>query len=226
MATLDEEEEFEHTLFVCREVRVYKVPPMNSGGVRSGEWKVADEIWRGRLRVSAQGKKCSILLEDPKDGTLFAECPYHAGRRAASITDATDSSRNFVLRLDDGKGHHAFVGMGFQERNDAFDFNVALTSHDRQVAAASAAPSIGTGGRTSSEAAPQPHIDRRLKEGETIHVGGIRKGTAAEPTVYCHTRLSLMHLLLFRLCSGDAMTHVGACIAMQGRASRPLRTPQ
>eukprot|EP00958_Prasinococcus_capsulatus_P015042 scaffold1594_cov401-Prasinococcus_capsulatus_cf.AAC.25 len=29
----------------------------------------------------------------------------------------------------------------------------------------------------------QPHIDRRLKEGETIHVGGIRKGTAAEPTV-------------------------------------------
>jgi len=29
---------------------------------------------------------------------------------------AVDSTRYFVLRLDDGKGHHAFVGLGFQNR--------------------------------------------------------------------------------------------------------------
>lgn len=51
----EDEEELEYTLFMCREVRVYKVPPMMSGGVRSGEWKVADEIWKGRLRVIATG---------------------------------------------------------------------------------------------------------------------------------------------------------------------------
>lgn len=31
-----------------------------------------------------------------------------------------------MLRLDDGSGNQAFMGMGFTERSDSFDFNVAL----------------------------------------------------------------------------------------------------
>jgi hypothetical protein len=38
-----------------------------------------------------------------------------------------------VLRIDDGRGHHAFVGMGFTERNDAFDFSAALQDHQKYV---------------------------------------------------------------------------------------------
>ena len=65
---------------------------------------------------------------NPCLGDLFAACPVDAFPGLA-VEAVSDSSRYFVLRLQDPSGKHAFVGMGFQDRGDAFDFNVALQEH-------------------------------------------------------------------------------------------------
>jgi hypothetical protein len=62
-----------------------------------------------------------------RSGELFAMCPVPLGQRAVAVEPVSDSSRYFVLRLvDAGSGRHAFIGMGFADRSEAFDFNVAL----------------------------------------------------------------------------------------------------
>ena len=60
------DEAIEQTLFVAKEVQVYKIPPRpSSGGHKSGDWKVADRIFQGRLRVLSIGEKCELRLEEP-----------------------------------------------------------------------------------------------------------------------------------------------------------------
>jgi hypothetical protein len=36
-----------------------------------------------------------------------------------------------VLRIQNATGKHAYIGIAFNERNDAFDFNVALQEHQK-----------------------------------------------------------------------------------------------
>ena len=58
-------DDVEHTLFVCRQVNLYRVPPKaTAGGHKSGEWKVADKIFAGRLKVTASGDAAEVRLED------------------------------------------------------------------------------------------------------------------------------------------------------------------
>ena len=58
--------EIEQTLFQAKEVTVYKIPPRpGAGGHKSGDWKVADKIFTGRLRVVSIGDDCELRLEEP-----------------------------------------------------------------------------------------------------------------------------------------------------------------
>ncbi|XP_054789813.1 uncharacterized protein At1g03900-like [Prosopis cineraria] len=167
--SFDEEEAFEHTLLVVREVSVYKIPARTtSGGYKCGEWLQSDKIWSGRLRVVSCKDRCEIRLEDPNTGELFAACFVYPGQRENSVESTLDSSRYFVLKIEDGQGKHAFIGLGFAERNEAFDFNVALSDHDKYVRREYE--------KESGEASEESHIDihpavnHRLKEGETIRI--------------------------------------------------------
>eukprot|EP00899_Mesostigma_viride_P000801 jgi/Mesvir1/10721/Mv13799-RA.1 len=168
-----DDEGMEQTLLIVREVSIFKIPPRtSSGGYTSGDWRVSDKLFAGRLRVTSKGPLCQIYLEDTNTGELFATCPVQLGKRDLAVEQAKDSSRNFVIRLDDGKGHHAFVGLSFAERSEAFDFNVALSDFEKwqrreeEALRPAAAPDFGEGGNT----APKETKDLRLKEGEMIHI--------------------------------------------------------
>jgi len=65
-------------------------------------------------------------------GQLFALCPIYEGHKDVAVEPAVDSSRNFVLRIEDPESkRHAFVGLNFSERSNAFDFNVALSDYEK-----------------------------------------------------------------------------------------------
>ena len=65
-------------------------------------------------------------------GETFAQCPYDKTGKA--VEAVLDSSRYFVLRVvDAASGKHAYLGMGFQERTEAFDFQVSLQDWQKCV---------------------------------------------------------------------------------------------
>jgi hypothetical protein len=66
------------------------------------------------------------------------------------------ASRYFVIRaLDEGSGQHAFVGIGFTERTDAFDFNVALADHFKHE----------TASKEAAAAADEPYVAKHATGG-------------------------------------------------------------
>lgn len=170
--------EAERTLLVVREVLVYKIPPRpGASGYRCQDWGKETFIFSGRLRVTAVGKKCTVLLEDANTGELFAQVPLNNEHPEVSVEPVTDSSRYFAIRVDDGQGRHAMLGLGFRERSEAFDFNVALQDHVKQARGEAQA-------EESMAAAVTPALDLSLKQGETlkINIGGLGgSGRKREP---------------------------------------------
>lgn len=95
---------------------------------RASDWKLDEPDWTGRLRLIAKGRKCLLKLEEKTSGQLFAECPIDKYPGIA-VESVSDSSRYFVLRIVSNTGNTAFIGIGFADRGDSFDLNVALQDH-------------------------------------------------------------------------------------------------
>lgn len=78
-----------------------------------------------------------------------------------------DSSRYFVVRvIQPGTKKTAFLGFGFEDRNDAFDFNAALIDFKTRNDEPETEGLPGISGEK---------VDYSLKEGQKITVGLLRK---------------------------------------------------
>jgi hypothetical protein len=156
-----EDSDMETTLLVIKECFVYRIPPRaTAAGHKAADWDLSNPIWTGRLVVTGKGQNAVVKLEDPQSGDPFAICPV----TEASVEPVNDSSRYYVLRIEDGQKRHAFIGMGFAERSEAFDFSAALQDHAKYIKQEKEAQ------KAAENLATRPHIDYSLKEGEKIKV--------------------------------------------------------
>jgi adaptin ear-binding coat-associated protein 1/2 len=55
--------------------------------------------------------------------TVFARAPYDPAK--PPVEAVLDSSRYFVVRVEDS-GRKAYIGMGYAERADSFDFSMSF----------------------------------------------------------------------------------------------------
>ncbi|GAP84825.1 putative adaptin ear-binding coat-associated protein 2 protein [Rosellinia necatrix] len=183
----------QRVLFIVGTIHVYNIPPMVPGkGHVAALWTAEGNkqpIFTARLRVletaitQASGDekvKADIVLEDQRNGQLFAAAPYTA---AAVVEPASDSSRFFALRVQDEAGRKATLGIGFEERSDAFDFGVSLQEAQKTLGWAQDGPPGNKPTMERKDSAEKR--DLSLKEGETITVNlparfGRRKPQAGE----------------------------------------------
>ncbi|KAI3691457.1 hypothetical protein L2E82_49816 [Cichorium intybus] len=89
------------------------------------EWDMNKWAWEGTMKVVSKGEECIIRLEDKAtDGE-----PH-------PVEPVIDRSRYFVLRVEEnigGRLRHAFIGIGFRERPQAYDFQTALHDHMKYI---------------------------------------------------------------------------------------------
>ncbi|KAI1845721.1 hypothetical protein JX266_008086 [Neoarthrinium moseri] len=168
----------QRVLFITNTVHVYNIPPMVAGkGHVAATW-TADgnkrQIFTARLRVietsipqpnGGETLKTDIVLEDASNGQLFAAGPYTT---QAVVEPVSDSSRFFALRVQDEAGRKASLGIGFEERSEAFDFSVSLQEARKSLGWEQGGPA---GKKPSAESKDsEEKRDYSLKEGETITV--------------------------------------------------------
>ncbi|XP_061676452.1 adaptin ear-binding coat-associated protein 1 [Syngnathoides biaculeatus] len=169
--------EYESILCVKPEVNVYRIPPRASNrAIRAADWKLDAPDWSGRMRVVARGKVAYVKLEDKMSGELFAQAPVDEYPGIA-VETVSDSSRYFVLRIQDDNGRSAFIGIGFGDRGDAFDFNVALQDHFKWV------KQENEFSKQAQAPDSTPKLDLGFKEGQTItlNIGQSKKKDRTRP---------------------------------------------
>ncbi|KAL1633789.1 hypothetical protein SLS56_002668 [Neofusicoccum ribis] len=203
----------QRVLFVSSRVQAWQVPPLTSTkGYTAAGWtedKGAKCIFTGRLRIletaiprpssaaaaaaaaaaatanggdneSNEDVRVDILLEMATTGELFAAAPYTA---PAVVEQVLDSSRWFAVQVTNGQ-FKAILGLGFEERSEAMDFNIALQDARKVLGlepkASAANPRAAA---QAGKAAAEEKKDFSLKEGETItvNIGGRgRRSRASE----------------------------------------------
>ncbi len=184
------------TLASMPEVFVYRIPKLSTAsGHRADTWDLPNPVLTGSMKVFSRGDKLVVEIYSTKpkqDGPpgstteeLFAAAPVdlknNPGKTIENwVESVTDSSRYFVVRCEDERTkRHAYIGIGFRNRESAIDFKGVLqdyvSSVNRERRAAEMAKQSEV---TSNDEEPlnplQPMQDLTLKDGEKIHlsIGG------------------------------------------------------
>nr|GEX11952.1 retrovirus-related Pol polyprotein LINE-1 [Tanacetum cinerariifolium] len=163
--SLDDIEPVELILFQVSECYVYLIPPRKTAAShRADEWDINKWAWEGTLKVVSKGEECIIRLEDKTTGELYARAFLRDGE-PHPVEPVIDSSRYFVLRVEEnisGRLRHAFIGIGFRERPQAYDFQAALHDHMKYLNKKKTAEEMEQQYQKTSS------VDYSLKDGETI----------------------------------------------------------
>merc|ERR1711953_270268 len=145
----------ERILLLKQEAFVYKIPAAQVPADESTGWLAKG--WNlekpdvCKLKLVSKGTNCSIKLGDK----YIVNVDTYPGPMVQTVSD---SSRYFVIKPTDGP----HLGLGFSDRSDSFDLNMALNDHfkslrlDEEIA--------------KEEEEPRERLDLALKEGQTIKV--------------------------------------------------------
>ncbi|XP_050672394.1 NECAP-like protein CG9132 isoform X2 [Leptidea sinapis] len=125
---------------------------------RAADWNLQEPQWTGRMRLVSKGDELIMKLEDKTSGELFAKCPIDKYPGVA-LESVTDSSRYFVVRIQDDNGRTAYIGVGFGDRSDSFDLNVALQDHFKYLRK-----------EQEGDSSQGQQLDLSFKDGETIKI--------------------------------------------------------
>jgi Protein of unknown function (DUF1681). len=117
----------------------------------------------------AKGKLCFVQLFN-RENELFVSCLVNPMFIDRSVQRTRDSSRYFVLTLVSPTGNNAYIGMGFDERNDAFDFWACLLDFSERIKNEEN-PGVESQGPDLS------HL--RLQEGQTFSLSGKPAGSSS-----------------------------------------------
>jgi len=163
--------DYESVLLVKKEVFLYNLPPRQSNrGYRASEWNLETPSWTGRMRIvtrGSSGQTIYIRLEDHITGKLYAQAPVEEFPGIA-VEQVLDSSRYFAIRLVSDDARTIYVGIGFSERSDSFDFNVAIQDHFKQCKQEE---------EVKNAPLDQPALDLGLKEGQRFRLNFNTKRT-------------------------------------------------
>jgi hypothetical protein len=189
MASSLNEVEFWQHLLLLSEVFVYKIPPLaTASGHQAEKWGLADPLFTGSLKMAQHDVKLRIVLYTP-DGAEFGTCPIavnpkEEGGLLRFVESVADSSRYFVLRLvdKDNEKRTAMIGIGFRERDAAFDFKNVMNEYVRYIDRSAKAEEVDLLGmddlsmvnEIASTAAFVPTDKFTMKEGEKVHIGGLK----------------------------------------------------
>ena len=165
------DDSYESIGLVKPEVYVYVIPPRQSATRkhRAADWKLDSPNFICRLKIISKGEKCLIRLEDRNTGAHFATCPVESYPSIA-VENVEDSTRYFVIRVQNDNGQQAFLGIGFNDRSDSFDFNVALQDHFKYLKQAKQIEQEAKDTASDPGKHNQPKLDLSFKEGQTIKI--------------------------------------------------------